>query len=123
MQILNELFSQTGRSVEHNRAAPEQSADRTDVSFFASMLDGSRPMNTVTDRPEVSLLLTEASKHLSNSRDGFAKIIRSTKKGIDVEAIGAYPRELNNAQLTSQLAVKCLAKTTQCVDKIGNMQS
>ncbi|WP_017735144.1 hypothetical protein [Pseudomonas sp. CBZ-4] len=123
MQIVNDLFSQTGRSVEHNRATPEQSADRTDVSFFASMLDGSRPMHTVSDRPEVSLLLTEASKHLSNSRDGFAKLIRSTKKGIDVEAIGTYPRELNNAQLTSQLMVKCLAKTTQCVDKIGNMQS
>jgi hypothetical protein len=123
MQIVNDLFSQTGRSVEHNRATPEQSADRTDVSFFASMLDGSRPMHTASDRPEVSLLLTEASKHLSNSRDGFAKLIRSTKKGIDVEAIGTYPRELNNAQLTSQLMVKCLAKTTQCVDKIGNMQS
>ena len=123
MQIVDDLFSQTSRSVGHNRAAPEQSTDRTDVSFFASMLDGSRPMNTVSGRPDVSLLLTEASKHLSNSRDGFAKIIRSTKKGIDVEAIGTYPRELNNAQLTSQLMVKCLAKTTQCVDKIGNMQS
>lgn len=123
MQIVDDRFSQNGSSIEQNRTAPEQSASGRDVSFFTSMLEGPRPTNTTPAEPVGSLLLTEASKHLSQSRDGFAKIIRSTKKGIDVEAIGTYPRELYNAQLTSQLMVKCLAKTTQCVDKISNMQS
>ena len=121
MRIANDPFSQKGSSTEHTRAAQEQSPDGMDASFFTSMLE--RPTNTTSAKPEVSLLLTEASKHLSHSRDGFAKIIRSTKKGIDVEAIGNYPRELHNAQLTTQLMVKCLAKTTQCIDKISNMQS
>ena len=122
MRIANDPFSQKGSSTEHTRAAPEQSADSMDASFFTSMLE--RPTNATSAKPEVSLLLTEASKHLSHSRDGFAKIIRSTKEnGIDVEAIGNYPRELHNAQLTTQLMVKCLAKTTQCIDKISNMQS
>lgn len=120
MQI-NDRFSPKGNSTELHRVAPEQSANGMDVSFFSTMLE--RPTSTISAKPEASLLLTEASKHLSNSRNGFAKIIRSTKKCIDVEAIGTYPRELYNAQLTSQLMVKCLAKTTQCIDKISNMQS
>ncbi|KFF44278.1 MULTISPECIES: hypothetical protein [Pseudomonas] len=123
MQIINDRFSQKSSNTEHDRKPQEQSAGGTDVSFFTSLFEGSHPTSTISAKPEGSLLLTEASKHLSNSRDGFAKIIRSTKKGIDVEAIGNYPRELHNAQLTTQLMVKCLAKTTQCIDKISNMQS
>lgn len=116
-------FSAQGNSIADARTGAEQSPRSTDVNFFTSMLEGSLSVKNTAARPDASLLLTEVSNQLSNSRNGFAKVIRSTKKGIDVEAIGTYPRELHNAQLTSQLMVKCLAKTTQCIDKIGNMQS
>lgn len=116
-------FSAQGNSIADAHTEPEQSSRSTDVNFFTSQLEGSRSINSTSTRPDTSLLLIEASNHLGNSRNGFAKIVRSTKNGIDVESIGTYPRELYNAQLTSQLMVKCLAKTTQCVDKICNLQS
>ncbi|UII72263.1 type III secretion protein [Pseudomonas sp. HN11] len=123
MPIVDDLFLQKSSNTEHDRTPSEQSTGGTDASFFTSLFEGPHPTGTVFAKPEVSLLLTKASKHLSNSRNGFAKIIRSTKKGIDVEIIGNFPRELHNAQLTTQLMVKTLAKTIQCIDKLCNMQS
>lgn len=116
-------FSSTGGGIKDAYGAPEQSAHSTDVNFFTSMLDSPSSKNTTATRTDASPLLVEASKHLSASRDGFAKVVRSTKKGLDHEIISTFPRELHNAQLTSQLMVKCLAKTTQSMDKICNMQS
>jgi len=123
MQVLEHHFSDKFNSIAGARTTPEQTERNMDVNFFTSLLEGSRPTNTPSARPGESVLLTEASKHLSNSRNGLAKVVRSTKTGIDVEAIGTFPREINNAQLTSQLMVKCVAKTTQGIDKICNMQS
>lgn len=123
MEIVGDLFSQKSSGTQHNRTAPEPSTDAMDVSFFTSMLEGPRPTSTVSAKPEESLFLTEVSKHLSNSKDGFAKIIRSTKNGVDMELLGDYPRILNNANITTHFVVKCLAKSTQCIDKLGSMTS
>ncbi|MBD8194193.1 type III secretion system rspB [Pseudomonas fluorescens] len=48
--------------------------------------------------------------------------MNSLKKGLDVEKLRTFPLELSNQQLTSQLLVKSLAKTTQCIEKISNLQ-
>ncbi|WP_053131869.1 type III secretion protein [Pseudomonas sp. MIACH] len=123
MRIIENQFSDEFDVIAAARTTPEQSGQSMDVNFFTSLLESSHPTNNTSVRPGDSVLLTEASKHLSESRNGFAKILRSTKTEIDVEAIANFPRELYNAQLTSQLMVKCLAKTTQGIDKICNMQS
>ncbi|MCR4538165.1 EscI/YscI/HrpB family type III secretion system inner rod protein [Pseudomonas sp. 18.1.10] len=123
MEIVDNLFLQKSSRTQHSYTPPEQSAGASDVSFFTSTLEGPRLTSKVSAKPEASFLMTKVSQHLSDSRDGFARINRSTKNGIDMEALGAYPAALNNLHLTSQLTVKCIAKATQCVDKLGNMTS
>lgn len=100
----------------------EEPVRSTDAHFFASMLQASRSTNSATAGPGASLLLTEASKHLSASRKGFSEVVRSSKNGLDLPALKTFPRELFSAQLTSQMLVKTLAKTTQSIDKICNLQ-
>ncbi|RDS91058.1 type III secretion system rspB [Pseudomonas fluorescens] len=51
-----------------------------------------------------------------------ANLLKSTSNELDIEKFRKYPSLLSNVQLTSQLLVKCLAKTTQGIDKISNLQ-
>ncbi|MBZ6456560.1 type III secretion system rspB [Pseudomonas fluorescens group sp.] len=51
-----------------------------------------------------------------------ARDLSRLSKHIDREALRKYPNDLSNALLMSNLLVKTLGKTTQCIDKICNLQ-
>jgi hypothetical protein len=51
-----------------------------------------------------------------------ARALKSSSKGMDADKFREYPRELSNVALTTQLLVKSLGKTSQCIDKICNLQ-
>lgn len=86
------------------------------------MLDVPNDNKKVSTLPAAPHLLVEASNQLSDSMKRFAKLARGPKEGLDFEKFKTFPRDLFNAQLIPHVLVKCLAKTTQGVDKICNLQ-
>lgn len=120
-------IEETERSNQSDRgnvtySAPEHPAYSRDASFFSSMLEGSGVTKTVSSRATVPPLFVEASNQLSASMNRFSKLVRAPKKELDFEVYKTFPRDFFNAQLTPHLLTKCLAKTTQGVDKICNLQ-
>ncbi len=93
-----------------------------DSCFFASLLDPSTTIKAVHSNPVLPPAAAEAINPLHTSRTRMAKLLKSTSKEIDIAQFRAFPGLLANIQVTSQLLVKCLAKTTQGIDKISNLQ-
>ncbi|QDH63205.1 MULTISPECIES: EscI/YscI/HrpB family type III secretion system inner rod protein [Pseudomonas] len=100
----------------------KNSISSTDVSFFASMLEGSKASTPAVAPPAVLAMLAEHSSYIENKKIRLARALKSSSKGMDSEKFREYPRELSNVALTTQLLVKSLGKTSQCIDKICNMQ-
>lgn len=123
MLITETYLSDQSGSGDVTYLAAEHSVSRRDTSFFTSMLEGSGSTSTISKQYVAPHLMVEASNQLSASMNRFVKLIRAPKKNFDLEQVHSFPRDLFNAQLTPMVLVKCLAKTTQCVDKICNMQS
>jgi hypothetical protein len=111
----NKLHSNTG-------VTREPSASSTDVGFFTSMLEGSISKTPAYANHTVLAMLTEPSKHIVDAKDRLARALKSSGKGMDADKFREYPQELSNVALTTQLLVKSLGKTSQCIDKICNLQ-
>lgn len=122
MLIEKTNFSDQSGSDDFTYSAPDYSLSSRDSSFFSSMLERSNANKTVSAMPAAPHLLVEASDQLSDSMKRFVKLARAHKEGLDFEKIKTLPRDLFNAQLIPHVLVKCLAKTTQGVDKICNLQ-
>ena len=93
---------------------------------FSLKIDGKEfrlnRINTVTRLSfirRLGAMLEELDIGLLNSM-GKAAAFKS--KGMDADAFREYPRELSNVALTTQLLVKSVGKTSQCIDKICNLQ-
>jgi hypothetical protein len=71
---------------------------------------------------ETTSLLTNAAMALDTTKNKIARDLSRLSKHIDREALRKYPNDLSNALLMSNLLVKTLGKTTQCIDKICNLQ-
>ena len=122
MRIKETQLSDQSDSGAVTYAAPEHSFSSRDASFFSSMLERSNHTKAVSSGSNVPQLFVEASNQLSASMNRFSKLVRAPKKELDFEDYKTYSRDLFNAQLTPHLLTKCLAKATQGVDKICNLQ-
>ncbi|MGY2375252.1 EscI/YscI/HrpB family type III secretion system inner rod protein [Pseudomonas sp. SDO524_S393] len=100
----------------------DHSSNNTDVSFFNSVLEKPNTVSSSSASAASSAMLVDATKALSASNNRISKVLNSASRGVDLEKLRTFPLELSNKQLTSQLLVKSLAKTTQCVEKISNLQ-
>lgn len=120
-------IEELGSSTLHNRRegaynTRETLASTIDVAFFTSMLGPSTPNTPASVSNSVSTMLTETSHHLTAAKSRLARALKSSSKGLDTDKLREYPRELSHTALTSQLLTKSLGKTTQCIDKICNLQ-
>ncbi|PMV26764.1 MULTISPECIES: hypothetical protein [unclassified Pseudomonas] len=122
MRIKETYFSDQSDSDGVTYSASEQPVSGSDASFFSSMLEGSSDAKAVPSRSAAPQLFIEASNQLSASMNRFTKLVRAPKKELDFEVYKTFPRDFFNAQLTPHLLTKCLAKTTQGLDKICNLQ-
>ncbi|NWA65560.1 EscI/YscI/HrpB family type III secretion system inner rod protein [Pseudomonas reactans] len=121
MQIKEYDFSAQHRVLQSNAATQAESTSNTDAGFFSSMLEQSKP-NGVSSAPHSPMMLTEVAQQLKSKESRLVRALKSTNKGADPDDFRQYPRELSNVVLTSQLLVKSLAKATQSIDKISNLQ-
>lgn len=121
MQI-DKLLTSGNRRLEDAYKSREPSSPNIDASFFSSMLGHPTPTAAVTRKDATLSPLAEAAQQLELTENNLVRLLKSTKKGTGAEKFVEYPRELSNAILTSQLLVKCLGKTTQCIDKLSNLQ-
>ncbi|WAT29578.1 EscI/YscI/HrpB family type III secretion system inner rod protein [Pseudomonas sp. GXZC] len=94
----------------------------TDVDFFTSELE--RPVSTkpMAAQFETMSLLANAATAIDTTKNKITRDLSKLSKNIDREALRKYPNDLSNALLMSHLIVKTLGKTTQCIDKICNLQ-
>jgi len=100
----------------------DQSDCSKDSCFFASLLERSPEAGGSRNASYIPGALTDAIAPLTTSKTSMAKLLKSTRKEIDIDQFRKFPSLLSNIQLMSQLSVKCLAKTTQGLDKICNLQ-
>ncbi len=121
MQI-DKLFTSENRRFEDAYKMREASSSNIDASFFNSMLGQAAPPAAVSRKEAAPSVLAEAAQQLKHTENNLVRLLKSSRKGTDMEAFTEYPRELSKAVLTSQLLVKCLGKTTQCIDKLSNLQ-
>lgn len=119
MQIKAYDVSARNNALDGAYPTHEAASHGSDVGFFTSMLEQPTKANTAA---AVSPMLADTTKYLSASKERLTKVLRATGKDVDLEAFKTFPRELSNAQLTSQLLIKSLGKTTQCIEKISNLQ-
>lgn len=95
-------------------------ASHSDVDFFKSALaHSSQPITALLQN---SNILTVASSELSSTTDQLKKTLKGISKKGNEELLGKFPNQLSNALFQSQILVKSLGKTTQCIDKICNLQ-
>lgn len=121
MQINNFYTSEHSR-LEETYKSREPSSSNIDASFFTSMLGHTPPTAAVSRKEGAPTLLAEAAQQLKLTENNLVRLLKSSRKGPDMDTFKEYPRELSKAVLTSQLLVKCLGKTTQCIDKLSNLQ-
>jgi hypothetical protein len=119
MKITEDLLSKRN-SNGVNEATPAALASSTDVDFFRSAL---LPSHLPVAQPtQVSNLLSVASSALTRSTDQLKKSLNAISKKGDEELLSQFPNQLSGALFQSQILVKSLGKTTQCIDKICNLQ-
>lgn len=122
MLIKKTDFPDNFDSGDFTHSATDYSVPSRDSSFFSSMIEGSSANKPFSTLPAAPYLFVEASNQLSDSMKRFIKLAHPPKEGLDFEKFKTLPRDLFNAQLMPHVLVKCLAKTTQGVDKICNLQ-
>lgn len=121
MQIDN-FYTSGNHRIEDAYKSREPSSSNIDASFFSSMLGQTAPTAAVTRTEGAPTVLAQAAQQLKHTENNLVRLLKSSRKGTEMEAFTEYPRELSKAVLTSQLLVKCLGKTTQCIDKLSNLQ-
>ncbi|WP_256353033.1 MULTISPECIES: type III secretion apparatus protein RspB [unclassified Pseudomonas] len=113
----------SGRNSFHpGDGSTDFSASSTDIDFFNSTLEHASPTMTATTKPGATNLLADASEQLIHSTNRLNKSLKAMSKDASLEDFKKYPKELSNSLLLSQLLVRSLGKTTQCIDKICNLQ-
>jgi len=100
----------------------DQSTCHSDSCFFTSLLEEHTKINASNTRPSLAPGIADAINPLYTSKMRMAKLLKSTNKQLDMTKFREFPGVLANIQITSQLLVKCLAKTTQSIDKVSNLQ-
>lgn len=100
----------------------DRSTSSSDADFFASQLE--RPVSSkhMAAQLETVNVLANASAALDTTKKNMTRDLSRLSKNIDREALRKYPNDLSNAMLMSHFLVKSLGKTTQCIDKICNLQ-
>lgn len=122
MQIREYVGSDKNPGVDSPLTADDQSMCSRDSCFFTSLLEKPTTAHTPITRPALSPMLTDVIHPLQTSRTRMGKLLRSTNKEVDIAEFRKLPGLLANIQVTSQMLVKCLAKTTQGIEKISNLQ-
>ncbi|WP_460131632.1 EscI/YscI/HrpB family type III secretion system inner rod protein [Pseudomonas sp. S1_E04] len=118
---------ETFQASENNRfesgyKTREQTASTADAGFFTSMVEQQAPTQALSSSSSSRTTLSETAQQLKLTENNLVRLLKSSRKGTDMEEFTEYPRELSKAVLTSQLLTKCLGKTTQCIDKLSNLQ-
>lgn len=103
-------------------SADDVSTCSRDSCFFASQLEHSSTAPLPRSSPVLPSAAADAISPLSTSRKSMANLLKSTSKELDIAQFRKFPGLLANIQVTSQLLAKCLAKTTQGIDKVSNLQ-
>ncbi|WP_256673711.1 MULTISPECIES: type III secretion apparatus protein RspB [unclassified Pseudomonas] len=101
---------------------PDHATADTDISFFSSQLGHSTSSRIAAEKLDSSNLLIAASEQFDTTKAKITKQLKTLSKQIDRDAMRKYPNELSNTLFMSQILVKSLGKTTQCIDKICNLQ-
>ncbi len=122
MKLETYVDSTKDTAVNTAHATRDESTCSRDSCFFTSILEDAPGASSSPAARYMSPVLTDALAHLRNSKKHMANLLKSTSNELDIEKFRKYPSLLSNVQLTSQLLVKCLAKTTQGIDKISNLQ-
>ncbi|WLG40257.1 type III secretion apparatus protein RspB [Pseudomonas rhodesiae] len=100
----------------------DHSPSSSDLDFFASQLERPTSKSRVTVQLETMGVLTNAATAVDITKKNITRDLSRLSKNIDREALRKYPNDLSNAMLMSHFIVKSLGKTTQCIDKICNLQ-
>ncbi|MCM2362739.1 type III secretion apparatus protein RspB [Pseudomonas sp. SR18] len=122
MQIKEYVYSNKDAGLSESATPRDALACSRDSCFFSSTLEQSTAAKLSAGAAQISPFLTDAIKPLTTSRARLSNIIKSNTKEVDIEKFRLFPSALSNIQLTSQLLVKSLAKTTQGIEKISNLQ-
>jgi len=119
---IREHFSPEHVGLRGTNTLSEGSTSRTDIEFFTSTLEHSTPPISAAARLGAPSLLASASEQLIRSTDGMSKSLKAISKHGNREELAKFPNQLSNSLFLSQILVKSLGKTTQCIDKICNLQ-
>lgn len=122
MQIRQSAGSMTDSDLSTVDMARDSSACSRDSCFFSSLLDNPDMIRASSTGSVLSPAVAEAINPLQTSRTRMAKLLKSNNKQLDIAEFRKLPGLLANIQITSQMLVKCLAKTTQGIEKISNLQ-
>lgn len=122
MQIRDYIGSGKNSDLASAGSADDLSPCSRDSCFFASLLEQPTMTRASRSSPAIPPAAAEAITPLQTSKTRMATLLKSTNKELDIAKFRAFPGLLANIQITSQLLVKCLAKTTQSIDKVSNLQ-
>lgn len=121
MQIKDRLASvHSGVRPDENTA--DYSTSSADANFFNAALSPSTASVRTPADVTASTLLSIASSQLNESTQRITRSLKAISKKGNEEALGKLPNQLSNSLFLSQILVKSLGKTTQCIDKISNLQ-
>ena len=121
------MFIGRVRSVEHDdlngsSSAQESSISRTDVNYFASLMDPSAFASAAPSYTTPQSMLSDASGKLASVTQRMTKSLRALSGNNKFDEARKYPEQLSDTLLLTHILVKSVGKTAQCIDKISNLQ-
>ncbi|KRP61124.1 EscI/YscI/HrpB family type III secretion system inner rod protein [Pseudomonas orientalis] len=122
MQITSRVPSEKNTDFDSDDSTRAASTCNGDACFFTSLLEPASTASAFTGGTYISPAMAEAVAPLKDAKKRMTTLLRSANQELDIEKFRKFPSMLSNIQLTSQLLVKCLAKTTQGIEKISNLQ-
>lgn len=117
-----ESFSSKHRGFSVSNVTDDSSTSKADIDFFTSTLEHSKSPIHVTATASGPSVLIEASNQLIKATDRISRSLRSISRNADKDELAKFPNQLSSSLFLSQIMVKSLGKTTQCIDKICNLQ-
>lgn len=117
-----ESFSSMHRGFSVSNVTHDSSTSKADIDFFTSTLEHSKSPIHVTATANGPSVLIEASNQLIKATDRISRSLRSISRNADKDELAKFPNQLSSSLFLSQIMVKSLGKTTQCIDKICNLQ-
>lgn len=121
------MLIEKNRELEHlnslsDTATPDSTSSGPDIAFFSSELDLPVSASATKISSTTPTLLAEVSDLFNKSRERVTRRFKAVSSNKDPNELRKLPIEFSQAILTSQLLVKSLGKTTQCIEKISNLQ-